>query len=160
MENWKNITESNNLYAVSDKGRIRNNKTNKIMKSIPYKNGYLGVGLMIDGKQKKFRIHRLVGEYFVPNPNNLPQINHKDENKINNNALNLEWCTAKYNICYGSKIKRTIDKISKKIFCTELNKGYPSVSEAARGMAVNESSIRKACDNKNKTCAGFHWISI
>lgn len=157
MEEWKVIADTNGMYSVSNYGRVRNNVTNKFMKPIPYVNGYLGVGLMINGRQKKVRIHRLVGQYFVANPNNFPQINHKDEDKTNNNAANLEWCTAKYNICYGTKIQRTIEKTSKKVLCVELNKEYPSISEAARAIGCNESSIRRAC-RSHKICIGFHWI--
>ena len=70
----------------------------------PYDNGYgyLIVDLYADGKQKHKRVHRLIAETFVPNPLNLPEVNHKDENKHNNNVSNLEWCDSSYNKRYGS----------------------------------------------------------
>ena len=73
---------------------------------------YKRVNLCINGVGHKKTIHRLVAEAFIPNPNNYPCINHKDENKENNNANNLEWCTYKYNSNYGTCRERTLEKIN------------------------------------------------
>ena len=93
MEIWRNIDECNGKYQVSSWGRIRNAKTKDII--APYKNekGYLKVGLHINGKCRKFRVNRLVAFAFIPNPYDLPQVNHKDGNKENNSYTNLEWTT-------------------------------------------------------------------
>lgn len=97
-EIWKLIPEYPN-YEVSNFGNVRN-KEGKILYKEPNKKGYLRVKLSKEGKQKKIRIHRLVGQAFIPNPDNLPQINHKDFNKQNNRADNLEWCDNWYNSHY------------------------------------------------------------
>lgn len=107
MEIWKPIKNYENLYEISNLGRIRkiggknqfgNYKVDKMI--TPYKNekGYLRVGLSKNNKRKIFKLHRLVAEHFLPNPNNYPEINHIDFNKQNNRVDNLEWCTHKENI--------------------------------------------------------------
>lgn len=123
-EIWKEITGYEGLYQVSNLGNVRRIKhieTNRngvqrilgdknIARSIDEK-GYFLVSLSKDGKQKTRRIHRLVAEMFIPNPNNYPQVNHKDEDKRNNKVDNLEWCTNKYNSNYGNRcqnISKTI----------------------------------------------------
>lgn len=91
MEIWRRIEGTK--YEVSSWGRIRNSESGTIIK--PYRNskGYLKVGLMVEGKNKKYRVNRLVAMAFIPNPYNLPQVNHKDGNKENNSFTNLEWIT-------------------------------------------------------------------
>lgn len=95
MEIWKEISGYNGRYQVSSWGRVRNVETGKLLK--PYKNskGYLKVGLKVHGKRvpDKHRVNRLVAKAFIENPNNLPQVNHKDGNKENNSVTNLEWIT-------------------------------------------------------------------
>ena len=101
MENWKIIEDFTN-YAVSDLGRVKNRTTGRILKPKTAGRGYLCIA--INGKNKY--IHRLVAEAFIPNPDNLPQVNHKDENKHNNSVENLEWCSAEYNMTYGTRQQR------------------------------------------------------
>lgn len=111
MENeiWKPIPGYEGLYEVSNLGRVRsikyfnpaNNKIyirTRVLKPSKHENGYLRVGLCKNCKEKKFRIHRLVGMVFISNPNNYLEINHIDGNKENNCVSNLEWCTREYNI--------------------------------------------------------------
>lgn len=98
--NWK-IIEDFTDYKVNENGEVYSIKRNKILKQYEKKN-YLGVYLYQDNKKKFRLVHRLVANAFIPNPNNLPQINHKDENSKNNNVENLEWCTQKYNNNYGT----------------------------------------------------------
>lgn len=113
---WKTIKEFEN-YEVSDQGQVRNKKTGRILKgSIKTKNskfGYANIILYNKGKRRITLVHRLVAEAFIPNPNNYPQVNHKDENSLNNKASNLEWCTAKYNMNYGTYPQRTRERMIK-----------------------------------------------
>lgn len=124
MENeiWKDIPGYEGVFQVSNFGNIRSlsrvvrcaerlggyrKKGEKIIKHDIARNGYHRVTLRLCKKERKFLVHRLVAETFVENPKNLPQVNHKDENKGNNNASNLEWCTAKYNSNFGERTRRT-----------------------------------------------------
>lgn len=104
-EVWKPVVGYEGRYEVSTKGRVRSLLTGKIMAQ-RLRRGYYSTGLFKDGKQIGFSIHRLVATSFIPNPTNLPVINHKDENKLNNNVENLEWCTVAYNNTYGTAIER------------------------------------------------------
>lgn len=107
MENWKFIEGYENKYLISDKGRVKSlidNKGNKReLIRIPRKakNGYLYLNLWKGGKSKTKKIHRLVAEHFIDNPDNKLQVNHKDGNKLNNNVSNLEWCTAQENTMHA-----------------------------------------------------------
>lgn len=110
-EIWKDIPEYEGLYQVSDLGRVRSlnyNQTGeiKLLKQSTNKKGYKQISLYKNGKEKKYRVHRLVAIAFLPNPNNYKEVNHKDECKSNNNMNNLEWCTREYNINYGTVRKR------------------------------------------------------
>lgn len=100
-EQWKNIEGYN--YQVSTKGRIRNKTTKAIKKSFINDRGYVIVSLYKEKRLKTFRVHRLVAMAFIDNPNNLPEVNHLDENKQNNQPTNLEWCTREYNLAYGTR---------------------------------------------------------
>ena len=121
QERWCDIPEYEGKYQISNLGRIKslsrtsNNRNGSfktkeiIMKPMKASNGYLIACLWKNNKQKKFIIHKLVADAFIPNPNGYKEINHKDENKENNIVDNLEWCNHKYNMNYG-KIKEKISK--------------------------------------------------
>ena len=124
MEIWKDIfytdnktndiIDYNGLYKISNYGNIKN-KNGKIMKQAKDKDGYKIVCLTKNKKHKNFRVHRLVAFMFIENDNLKEKIyiNHKDENKENNHMNNLEWCTSKYNINYGTGRERSIDTLKK-----------------------------------------------
>lgn len=120
-EIWKPILNFEGLYEVSNLGRIRSlgNYTHKgthIKKPTKTEKGYLKIQLYKDGKRFSFRVHRIVAEAFISNPNNLPEVNHKDENKLNNSVANLEWCDHVYNQRYGTRNQR-ISKTMKSRIC-------------------------------------------
>lgn len=157
QEIWKPIIGYENLYEVSNLGNVRriwkNYKT--LLKQYPIK-GYLRVSLCKNGKQKWFMVHRLVGQAFVENPTNAPFINHKDENPLNNIYTNLEWCTAKYNINYGSRTAKTSKPVE--AFDNDGNVVYTfkSMREARRN-GFSDSEIILCIKRINKTHKGLHW---
>ena len=116
MEEWKSIPGYEGLYEVSNLGRVRSVEkcdrfNRKILSKIlkpNYVSGYLRVGMYKNKTFKYYLIHRLVAQAFLPNPDNLPQVNHKDEDKSNNRVDNLEWCDRSYNMNYGTVQQRRI----------------------------------------------------
>ena len=110
MEEWRDI-EGFDGYQVSNEGRVRNCKRNTILKPLSDGRGYLQIHLWKNGKSTNKRIHRLVAQAFLENPQNLPEVNHKDENKSSNIVENLEWCDRKYNMNYGTAIQRQSEKL-------------------------------------------------
>ena len=106
-EIWKDIPNFENLYQISNYGRLksfRRNKNGIILKNTNKKGGYFSIILYNKNCNLHIRIHRLVAQAFVPNPNNLPQVNHIDGNKQNNYYKNLEWCTSKQNFEHSKKL--------------------------------------------------------
>lgn len=173
LEIWKNIQGYEGLYQVSNLGRVKslekqrdNGKgiyftKEKILKLNNDKN-YLGVCLFKNNKRKPFKVHRLVAEAFIPNPDNLPQVNHKDENKQNNRADNLEWCTQKYNNNYNGRqiaINKRKQILVAQYDCNnKLIAIFDGINEASRQTGINASVICRKCKNvdyKNKD--GFVW---
>lgn len=110
---WVPVLGFNGLYEVSSLGRVRNQKGEIMKQGIKRTNGtcYKSVRLWKDGKYHTKYIHRLVAEAFIPNPDNLPFVNHKDEDGTNNFIDNLEWCTREYNVSYGTAKERRAKKI-------------------------------------------------
>lgn len=128
---WKDIPGYEGLYKVSNTGKIFSVITNRELSVIQKKDGYTCISLCDkDHNKKQYRIHQLVAKAFIPNPNNLPMINHKNEIKNDNRVENLEWCTAQYNTSYGTSPKRISDKM----------KGVPKSKEAIekRRMTMKE----------------------
>lgn len=112
-EIWKDIKGYEGLYQVSSEGRVRSLNYHrmgitKLMKPEIINAGYYRVGLSKNGVTKRFFLHRLVAEAFIPNPNNLPIVNHKDRNPLNCNSNNLEWCDTPYNLSYDSAYERRV----------------------------------------------------
>lgn len=111
VEEWRDIPGYEGLYQVSSLGRVKSlhfNKWKIISQRIRGK-GYYAVTLCKNKSQKDFYVHRLVAEAFIPNPNNLPQVNHKSEVKMDNFVDNLEWCDNLYNINFGTRTERSAD---------------------------------------------------
>lgn len=131
IEEWRPIEVYEGLYEVSSYGRVRSVdrydsrnqfRKGKVLSPGKDKNGYLKVVLHCNGKCKTINVHRLVAQAFIPNPDNLPMINHKDEDKTNNNVTNLEWCDVKYNLNYGTARIRERDTKMKNGWWTGLSK--------------------------------------
>lgn len=131
LEEWKDILGYEGHYQVSNHGRVRSVKRNStiILKGDCQPNGYKRVYLWKDGRKKNFLVHRLVGLSFLDNPNHYSDINHLDENKKNNYVGNLEWCTHKYNMNFGT-VREKISKsnIGKTPWCK--GKRCPQLSAA------------------------------
>lgn len=107
MEEWRDIEGFEGLYQISNTGRVKNKRNGSIKATrVNKKTGYVITDLKAAGKKTTCYVHRLVAIAFIPNPDTYPVINHKDENRQNNHASNLEWCTQKYNVHYGSGIEK------------------------------------------------------
>lgn len=157
IKNAKDVKGYEGLYAVTSCGKVWSRKRCIFLK--PQKNidGYLVVGLCKNGKVKKYRVHRLVAEAYIPNPNNLPEVNHKDENKQNPCANNLEWCTRKHNVNYGNRNHYSKSSKKKPCICIELNKTFDSPLTASKEFGITYSSVAKSCRDAIKTAGGYHW---
>ena len=103
MEEWRAVPGYEGLYEVSNTGMVRSLRHNKIMSPNTNRYGYKYINLCKDGIIKTKTIHRLVAQVFIPNPDNLPEVNHKDEDKTNNSVDNLEWCVHIYNMNYRTR---------------------------------------------------------
>ena len=109
-EIWKNIEGYEGKYQVSNLGRVKSMiGQEKVLHPKKHRNGHLQIGLHKDKKRKTMYIHRIVAQAFIPNPDNIACVNHKDENPNNNNVDNLEWCTQKYNCNYGTRVDRIME---------------------------------------------------
>ena len=171
-EIWKDIRGYEGSYQASNLGRIRS-----LDRLINYKNGkkvfykgiiltpeinnggYFEIQLSTNTKYKHYKVHRLIAETFISNPNNLPIINHKDHNKLNNNINNLEWCTRKYNNNYEPKKTKFPKSVKINQYDKNMNfiKTYNSLAEVSKEFNVSITSIRYCCLGKNKTCKGYIW---
>lgn len=182
IEIWKDIKGYEGFYQVSNLGRVKSlerdvyhprgtiirHMEEKILVQNIGKLGYAYVNLNLNGKRKTIKTHRLVAEAFIPNPENKPQVNHKDEVKSNNVVDNLEWCSAQENANYGTRIQRQKqtykdnykngkNKVVKKVFCVELNKTFDCITSAQEELGIWRSAIAKVCTGKQNTAGGFHW---
>lgn len=156
-EIWKDCKGYEDLYQVSNLGRIWSVKRQKIMKlqNTTYK--YLKVTLIAkNGKKKNELVHRLVAIAFIENPLNLPQVNHKNEDKQDNRVENLEWCDNKYNSNYGTRTQRIAKANSIKVYCEELKKVYDSATQVQQELCLSHH-VLECCKGKRKTCGGYHF---
>lgn len=151
-EIWRDVVGYEGIYEVSNKGRVRNIHTGLIRKPTDNRTGYLQIGLSSQGIQKHFYVHRLVAAAFIDNPDGLPEVNHKDENKLNNEATNLEWCTRQYNVDYSKAIPVMQFKANELV-------GYFKSSVNAQDITgVAQNNIIACCSGKRATAGGYEWM--
>ena len=179
IEVWKDIKGFEGRYQVSNMGRVKSLERTvtrkngrkqiiqeRILKTHPYRDGYLRVALYDScGKRKSFLVHRLVCEAFHKNPENKPCVNHIDEDKTNNTASNLEWCTVKENNNYGTRNERA-GKASGKARSKsvgqytrdgKLIKVWQSAIDVERQLGFSQGNISKVTRGKRKTAYGYVW---
>ena len=167
VEIWENIPEFDGKYQVSNFGNIKSfykDPQGYIIKQ-RVQQGYKIVHLHKNKKSFYFRVHRLVAEVFIPNPEKKPQVNHKNGNKLDNIVSNLEWCSCKENILHKFNILRYKSKggkPKKPIICCETGIEYESTKEAERQTGIKFSAIADAAMHRSrrKTAGGFHWEVI
>ena len=186
IEQWRTAVykgEPYEGYKVSNLGKIlslnyKNTGKAELMNPVTNTNGYLQVNLYKNGESKTCRVHRLVAEAFLENPENLPEVNHKDENKKNNFVFlnedgtvnkkrsNLEWKNHRDNLNHGTRNERaakanTNGKCSKPVLqfslSGELIREWPSIMECGRN-GFNQGNICQCCNGKRKTAHGFIWM--
>lgn len=163
-EVWKDIEGYEGYYQVSNLGRVKSLQTMKyshikkcaipvmrerVLKPFPNTDKYLMIDLKKDGKRNCQKVHRLVAKAFIPNLDNMPQVNHKDENKQNNCADNLEWCNCQYNNTYGTAKSRMAEKHKKKLIqisaSGEVVNEWNSIGEATKDLGVSKNTIALWC---------------
>lgn len=171
-EIWKPIIKYEG-YEVSNFGRVRsisrniidkNGKTiyrnGKLLSQNKINSGYLMVDFNINGIHKRELIHRIVAEVFIENPNNLPEVNHKDNNKLNNKVENLEWCDGIYNKTYSNVFNKGAEAVKRKIIMVDLQnniKEYNSIAEAAKDLNISHGTIGFCLKEGRTTKRGYSF---
>lgn len=175
-EIWKTypdypFIEASNLGRIRTKDRTIIHKDGvkqfikgKVLKQYHHKNGYMYVGISYKGKKISLRVHRIVATCFLPNPNNLPQINHKDCNRANNNVSNLEWCTAQYNMNYKEKYGISYKEGTPKKATLAINLDtfeillFKSQREAGEKLGISYQNINKVVKGQRDKAGGY-WFA-
>lgn len=175
-ELWKDIEGYEGKYQISNMGRLKalakpskgygyKYAVDRIIKPVKCTNGYYEAQLHVNGKTKIFLMHRLVAKHFIPNPDNLPQVNHKDEDISNNRVDNLEWCTPKYNANYGARNEKCREgnrRFFKPVYqidkdCRMVIRWWECTNDAAKKLNICPEQIARVCKGKNITAGGFIW---
>ena len=160
-EIWRDVVDYEGLYKISNLGDVFSYYSNRILSPGTTRDGYKYVFLFKNKKKKLYTIHRLVAESFLDNPNNLPCINHKDENTLNNNVDNLEWCTIQYNNTHNNIHIRKAKLLAKHVFrynkYGEMLEEYEAVNEAARILNASSGDSTDCCNGKLITYLDSIW---
>ena len=168
VETWRPVRDYEGLYEVSNLGQVRsldrwiNNRYIQGCILRPWNaHGYNLVMLCKDALRKRASIHRLVAEAFIPNPDNLPEVNHKDECKTNNHVENLEWCDREYNQEYGTARERSTLEQRKQVEQLTLDGRhvayFSGLRIVSRELQMDSSLIAKVCRGQKKTAYGYQW---
>jgi len=162
QEIWKDIKGYEGKYQISNLGNVKSFFKGKERSLKPFlTNGYFSIGLWDGQKRQTVLIHRLVAFAFIPNPNGYKEINHKDENKQNNNVDNLEWCTREYNMAYGSaRLRQGISRgnpVKQLAMDNIVIARYSSANIASILTNIDASSIIKCCQGTRKYAGGYAW---
>ena len=183
IEVWKDVLNYEGIYIISSKGRVKSldrydsggrKRTGKILSAGNNKEGYKLVTLAKNGKLKTFKVHRLVAEAFIPNPDNKPEVDHINTIRYDNRAENLRWVTRKENESnettknhrsenfkgriLSEEHKKKIGKANGKlVYCVELDKVFESTSEASRQLGINKRNIASVCRGERNKAGGYHW---
>ena len=168
---WKDITGYEGLYKISNGGDVFNTKSKRKLKLTITDTGYHKVNLRKNGNVKTHLVHRLVALSFISNPKAKPQVNHIDENPLNNNVMNLEWCTPRENCNHGTRIERIRDlldyeaiakKNSKPIIQMSMQgkfiKRWESITECKNELGYDKSNIVKVLKGKARSSYGYKWM--
>lgn len=181
-EEWALAPGCEGRYAVSTFGRLaalsflyyqgeypcyRKQRIKRLKKN---SHGYLMANVIYNGRSRLYSVHRMVAEAFIPNPDKLPCVNHKDENKANNRVENLEWCTYQYNVRYGEQYKvrslKSKQELKYRKPIVQLSEDglyintYRSIYQAVQETGVDKPSVRRCLSGKRKTCGGFRWLYL
>lgn len=167
-ETFLSVPGYEGLYEVSNLGNIKSLRSGKLLKQASNKDGYKMVSLTKDGKSRSYGVHRLVALAFLPNPLNLPEVNHKDESHDNNVLENLEWISKKENRNYGTYRERmskslkesgtnnkSISAYDKKTL--KFVKSYDSITEAEKELGLSKGAIGQVLSGRRKTSGGYIW---
>ena len=167
-EEWRPVKDFDRKYEISNLGRVKSLSRNylyghhgDIILKTNDRRGYRGVTLFKDGKRYYYSVHRLVAEAFIPNPDNLPCVNHKDEDKTNNVVNNLEWCTYEQNSNYGTCRSKISKNVSRKVIAYtrdgKVVRVFNSMTEASKELNISLSHISRCCKYTHLTARGLKW---
>ena len=157
-EIWKDVKGYEGLYKISNRGNVYSVKRARNLKLLNSHHGYKRIRLYIGSKSwKTYAVHRLVAEAFIPNPYNLPEVNHKDENHSNNASSNLEWCTRMYNVNYGERTEKTYSAVEMISIDGVVLREFRSQVDAAQKTGIRQGSISNCCRGFAKTAGGYKW---
>lgn len=163
-ELWKDVVGYEGLYQVSNMGRVR--RDGRVLSTPQDSNGYCITVLCKDGERRSAKVHRLVADAFIENPNGYAEVNHLDECKANNRVDNLEWCTRLHNIRHGTGIKRHADAQRNRHGSMEicqflpdgtLAKTFPSVREVSRVLGFDRAFVTRCAKGKHPFAYGYKW---
>lgn len=158
---WQHVKGFEEYYLVSDGGQIWSIRGQKVLKPKIDRYGYEVVLLSVNGHSYHRTVHRLVAQAFVPNPHNLPTVNHINEVKTDNRAVNLEWLSVADNDNYGTRNEKMANTKCKlpveQVFPDGFTIKYKGVKDASQKTGVNRCCIAKCCKNIRKTAGGYKW---